>query len=100
MRDHVIALTTAIAFVSAACGGALAQTLPPPGASACSGCHAGRDNAMPSLQGKSASDIEAAMIAFRNGAREATVMDRIAKGFSQSETTAISAWLANNGAVK
>jgi cytochrome c553 len=55
---------------------------------------------MPSLQGKSASDIDSAMIAFRTGAREATVMDRIAKGFSDSETKAISQWLAKAGAAK
>jgi cytochrome c553 len=49
-------------------------------------------------EGLSASDIEAAMSAFRTGAREATVMDRIAKGFTEAESKAISAWLANAGA--
>ncbi|MBX9757994.1 MAG: cytochrome C [Beijerinckiaceae bacterium] len=82
---------------SAAAG---AQSSPPPGATSCLGCHAGADNALPSLKGRSASDIEAAMIAFRTGAREATVMDRLAKGFDEAETRAISAWLANGGAGK
>ncbi len=100
MRDHVIVLVTAIAIASAASSHALAQSFSPPGATACSGCHGGRDNAMPSLQGKSAADIEAAMIAFRSGAREATVMDRIAKGFSESETSAIARWIAEGGAGK
>ena len=31
---------------------------------------------------------------FRSGARPATVMDRIAKGFTEDETRAIAAWLA------
>jgi cytochrome c553 len=31
---------------------------------------------------------------FRSGARQATVMDRIAKGFSDEETRAIAIWLA------
>ena len=34
----------------------------------------------------------AAMQAFRNGQRPATVMDRIAKGFSDDEIKAIAAW--------
>jgi cytochrome c553 len=34
------------------------------------------------------------MHAFRTGAREATVMDRIAKGFSDEEILAIAKWLA------
>lgn len=100
MRDHVIVLATTIAIASFASSHALAQSFSPPGATACSGCHGGRDNAMPSLLGKSAADIESAMIAFRNGSREATVMDRIAKGFSESETSAIARWLAENGAGK
>lgn len=100
MRDSVIAITTALAMTGALSAAAGAQTAPPPGALACSGCHAGPDNAMPSLQGKSASELEAAMIAFRTGAREATVMDRIAKGFTDSETTAIAQWLAQTEGAK
>ena len=33
------------------------------------------------------------MEAFRTGGREATVMGRIAKGFTDDETRAIAAWL-------
>jgi cytochrome subunit of sulfide dehydrogenase len=39
-------------------------------------------------------DIVAAMEAFRAGQRPATVMDRLAKGFSQPEIAAIAAWYA------
>jgi sulfide dehydrogenase cytochrome subunit len=35
-----------------------------------------------------------AMQELRSGQRTATVMDRIAKGFSDDETRAIAAWLA------
>lgn len=35
---------------------------------------------------------EAALAAFRNGQRPATVMDRIAKGFSDAEILAIANW--------
>ncbi len=101
MRDSIIALTAVLIIVGGS-SASLAQsmTLPPPGATTCSGCHAGRDSALPSLDSLRAPDIEAAMTAFRTGTREATVMDRIAKGFSDQETSAIAAWLAQSGAGK
>ena len=69
----------------------------PPGASSCSGCHpvsravetpAGR------LIGHSAAEIVTAMQAFRSGQRPPTIMDRIAKGFTDAEIQAIAAWYA------
>ena len=36
----------------------------------------------------------AAMQAFRNGSRPSTVMDRIAKGFSDDEIKSIATWFA------
>ncbi len=36
--------------------------------------------------------IVSQMAAFKSGARKATIMDRIAKGFSEEETRAIAAW--------
>jgi cytochrome subunit of sulfide dehydrogenase len=74
----------------------VALTLPPPGASSCGGCHAppGGATTVPPLAGRSAADIVKLMAAFRSGAQPATVMDRIAKGFSEAETEAIAAWYA------
>jgi cytochrome c553 len=46
------------------------------------------------LVGRPAAEIVAALQAFRDGQRPATVMDRIAKGFSEPEIAAISAWYA------
>ncbi len=66
---------------------------PPPGAVACSGCHAGK-GLVPALEGRSAADITAALAAYRDGSRKATVMDRIAKGFTDTESAAIAAWLS------
>lgn len=69
----------------------------PPGAAACSGCHAVSARtvtSVPRVQGRPAADIAAAMSDFRSGRRAATVMDRIAKGFTEDETKAIAAWLA------
>lgn len=69
---------------------------PPPGASSCSGCHAMRraDTAVPPLAGRPAADIVAQMQAFKAGQKPATVMDRIAKGFTDAEVRAIADWYA------
>jgi cytochrome subunit of sulfide dehydrogenase len=69
----------------------------PPGASSCSGCHAvsaRTKTSVPRILGRSAADIAAAMADFRTAKRASTVMDRIAKGFNESETQAIATWLA------
>lgn len=70
----------------------------PAGASACSGCHATSskvETPAPRLIGLKATDIENAMRAYRSGERPATVMDRIAKGFSDDEVKAIAKWYAD-----
>ena len=72
-----------------------ASSEPPPGAAACTGCHpanADVDTPVPRLAGRNAADIVAAMQAFRSGQKPATVMDRIAKGFTIEETQAIADW--------
>jgi cytochrome c553 len=71
----------------------LVAAAPPPGASSCSGCH-GAGAAPPALTGRNATEIVAALDAFRTGTRPATVMDRIAKGFSHDQSVAIAAWFA------
>jgi sulfide dehydrogenase cytochrome subunit len=69
----------------------------PPGAASCSGCHpanAGVETAVPRLAGRNAAELVAQMQAFRAGQRPATVMDQIAKGFSDTEVQAIADWYA------
>ncbi len=69
----------------------------PPGASSCSGCHptsAAVQTPVARLVGRSAAEIVTALQAFRAGQIPATVMDRIAKGFSEAEIAAIAAWYA------
>jgi cytochrome c553 len=46
---------------------------------------------VPPLAGEAPATIVAAVRAFRSGQRPATVMDRIAKGFSDDEIAAIAA---------
>lgn len=69
----------------------------PPGAASCSGCHASSarvQTPVPPLAGRPAADIAKEMIAFKSGERKGTIMDRIAKGFSDDEIQAIAAWYA------
>jgi len=76
---------------------AFAASEPPAGAASCTGCHAakaGVQSPVPPLAGRSAADTVAQMQAFRTGQRPATVMDRVAKGFSEAETQAIADWYA------
>jgi cytochrome subunit of sulfide dehydrogenase len=92
MRNALLAgLIVSLATLPAFAGEA------PAGASACSGCHAASSKVStpaPRLIGLTASDIESAMRAYRTGERPATVMDRIAKGFSEDEVKAIAQWYA------
>jgi cytochrome c553 len=84
------------AAVLAAVTGARAAE-PPVGAAACSGCHptsADVETPVARLAGRNAADIVTAMEGFRSGQTPATVMNRIAKGFSIEEIQAIAAWYA------
>jgi cytochrome c553 len=68
---------------------------PPPGASSCSGCHGGTDKPPPpAIAGRDASELTTALAAFRSGQRSATIMGRIAKGFTPEESVAIANWWA------
>jgi sulfide dehydrogenase cytochrome subunit len=90
------ALAAAIGFASIAAA-VVASAEPPAGAVACSGCHpasAQVNSPVPRLAGLDRAAIVRAMQAFRSGTRTATVMDRIAKGFTDAEIQAIAAWYA------
>ena len=49
---------------------------------------------MPPLKGRPQADIADAMTEYKSGKRAGTIMDRIAKGFSDEEIRAIAAWYA------
>jgi cytochrome subunit of sulfide dehydrogenase len=94
----ISAAVVASAVVSSAvvtAGAASAE--PPPGAAACSGCHpasARVTSPVPRLAGLDRAAIVRAVQEFRSGKRAATVMDRIARGFTDEEIDAIAAWWA------
>ena len=91
-------ITVAVAVVVASIAPAIAASPEPPaGASSCSGCHAANAAAVtpvPRLNGRDAAELVTRMQAFRSGQQPATVMDRIAKGYSDPEIAAIAAWYA------
>ena len=95
MFRHAIAGLALLVSLAGPASAAAADA--PPGASSCSGCHAASaavQTPVPRLVGRPAVEIITAMQAFRVGQRPATVMNRIAKGFSEPEIAAIAAWYA------
>jgi cytochrome c553 len=77
--------------------GAASAAEAPSGASSCSGCHAASASVqtpVPPLAGRAVENTVTALQAFRAGTRPATVMDRIAKGFTDDEVAAIAVWYA------
>lgn len=70
-------------------------------ASACFGCHgaSGMSGAAipPIIIGAPAQYIEGALKAFREGSRPATIMDRIAKGYSDEDITAVAEYFSALG---
>lgn len=84
------ALLPAAALLLAAAGSPVPE---PPGAESCTGCHVG-GGGVGVLQGRPARDIAQEMEAYRSGAQPATLMNRIVKGFTPEEVSALSAWFA------
>jgi len=74
-----------------------AADVAPPGASSCTGCHAGAkvaDSVIPRIAGRKAQDIVTRMVEYRSGAWPSSVMGRIARGFDDRQIQAIAAWFA------
>ena len=89
-------VAAAIGLVSIAAA-VTASAQPPAGAAACSGCHPTStrvSSPVVRLAGLDREAIVRAMQEFRAGQRAGTVMDRIAKGFTDDEIKAIAAWYA------
>jgi sulfide dehydrogenase cytochrome subunit len=87
----------ALAFCLVLTVGAPAWAQAPLAAQGCLGCHgAGGAGSTPiaGLAGRPAGDLVAAMAAFRAGQRPATIMTRIAKGYSEAEIAAMAAYFA------
>ena len=93
MRFTVVATMIAASMSSVAVRAAEA----PAGALSCSGCHpgsAGVDTPVTRIVGWPAADIESAMRGYKSGARDGSIMARIAKGFDDDDIAAIANWYA------
>ena len=93
MNATRISVAAAMVLLTTGAGSAVDA---PAGASSCTGCHAAASgsSAMRALDGMPASEIAAKMTAFKSGSAQATIMDRIAKGFTEEEIRAIATWYA------
>jgi cytochrome subunit of sulfide dehydrogenase len=89
MKRWIMALPAGFALAMAAFTPAAAMDAERVMADACSGCHGGGPGAMPSLSGKSAGELRSLLGEYRDGRREATVMDRIVRGYSEAQIDAI-----------
>jgi cytochrome subunit of sulfide dehydrogenase len=93
----VTGLATSAALTLAVIGAARAagEIDAPPGASSCTGCHATArtvETSVPRLIGRNPAELTTALQGFKSGQRPGTVMDRLAKGFTDDELKAIAAW--------
>jgi cytochrome c553 len=89
-------LAAAIGCLSLAAA-VVASAEPPVGAVSCTGCHPASARVVSPvsrLAGLEQTAIVKALQEFRSGQRAATVMDRIARGFTDDEIQAIAAWYA------
>lgn len=70
----------------------------PLAAQGCLGCHGpngGGSGATPGIAGRPEADLAAAMRAFRANERPATIMGRIARGYTDAEIAAVAAHFAS-----
>ena len=95
MNAALIPVAAALAVLSL--GPVFAASPEPPGAASCSGCHpptVAPAIAVPPLHGRPADEIASAMQGFKAGQLQPTVMDRIAKGFTDDEIRAMAVWFS------
>jgi sulfide dehydrogenase cytochrome subunit len=94
MMSKAVAAAIGLASIAAT---VVAAAEPPAGAVSCSGCHPASSritSPVPRLIGLDRAAVVRAMQDFRSGQRAGTIMDRIAKGFTDDEIQAIAAWYA------
>jgi len=84
-------LIPSVAFPQSLNGAVIANT--------CAGCHgtqgASVDTKIPPLAGQNVDEFVATMLAYRDGSRKGTIMNRVAKGYSDEEIQAIAEHFAS-----
>lgn len=98
MRSKFMCLALGAVFCAAAAAGGDGEDLRAYMlASSCLNCHGdGSPNGtgIPAIGGRDAAFIRDALTGFRDGTRESTIMQRLAKGYSDQEIAHIATWLA------
>lgn len=64
----------------------------------CAACHSpdiAANSVIPTIYGKDAAYIKTSMLGFKNGTRPATLMNRLAKGYTDEEIDLMANYLAN-----
>lgn len=71
-------------------------------AASCSGCHVQAPNkdGFPSIYGRPATEIRDLLLDFRSGEREGTVMNRLAKGYTDAEIELLADFFAMQGSTQ
>lgn len=98
MRRSILAGAVCLAFAVYASGAPAAEPVPL-AAQGCVGCHGVRgtgSGAIPGIAGRPAAEIAATMNAFRANERPATIMGRIARGYTEADIAAIAAYYATS----
>lgn len=97
MKPRITAAALCLAALTGPAAGAdpqLARNL----AATCANCHGtdGRSSTdrIPALAGKPAADLQQQMAAFKSGARPATIMHQIAKGYTDAQVELIAGYFA------
>lgn len=97
MRNHAL-IALAVGLIAAA--PAAAQSANPQLLTiSCAGCHGTGGHsagAIPSIYGRSAASIAETLRAFREGRQPATVMTRIAKGYTDEEIDTVAREISSN----
>jgi len=95
--QYLFAPFLAAALLAPAALPAAAQTAPETMARNCYTCHGTGGhpvNGLTPLAGVEAKALEASLLDFKNGRRPATIMNRIARGFSDEQIAALSDYLS------
>lgn len=94
-RAALMAAMAAVALSAQGAGIRSAEML----ANTCAGCHgtngASAGLTMPTIGGLDRGYLYSVMTDYKTGLRPATIMDRIARGYSEQELSAIASWFAN-----
>src|SRR5215813_11074863 len=105
-RVRFVVITVAVAlttFAATAAVGQSAETRARSIAATCANCHGTGGVSvgdLPSLAGKPRDEIMRAMQEFKSGARPATVMNQLAKGYTDEQIEALAGWFAAQKAPK